>query len=381
MPWCSRSIVATVLAAAFVTTSNADGQTTSDFARWGLRLGLQEAYETNPSYGAAETDGDVVTRVGARLTGRAPFRRGRFELELDGGVVLYRNFTDLSQTTWGVGASAARSLSRQTSLELSAHSSRTYARDYAVLQESGVVPAYALTRGEGLSASLRHAVSRSTLGQLELRADRFQFESAGLQNGSTLSVNGDLGRALRRRTSLGLAGEYQRTSSFGPTFEVEEIRAYCRSGTGYLSVDLDAGLGRYRPTGSLWQTTPTGGVGAAVHAGRYVATAQLGRRVGQTYGLGTIGLSRAAAFGLSLAVSRRLGLGLRADDTLELAGFDLDRQGQAPRARAASLDLRYRLNRRVTLIGSYSYWSRTDGALDSQGQSIAASVSGEFRRR
>jgi len=369
----TRGVV--VAALAFVAmTGAAFAQAARAEPPWVLNLGVQEAYESNSEYGAVEGEDEFVTHAGARLGRRFPVKRGGLEVDLDAGATVYHRLTGLNRFTWGAAAVGTRRLSRRALLQVEARSSLGFARDNARLDETGLLPPNALTRSDSGAISLRHHFSRTLEGHLEGRGERFEFDSPALPDGSSVRVRSSLDRLGRGTSRIGLSAEYERTSSFHQTIEIERLfGGWSVAVARGVSLSFEAGVGRYRPIGSSGGTfTPTGALGAARRFGRHAVSARLARRIEQTYGLGTVGVSRIVSVGYGFALGARLGLFANAYDVRVNGSSVTDVR---PEGRSVSAGTRYDLTRRLTARATYSYASRANGLDERRSHTVMLSLS------
>jgi hypothetical protein len=345
---------------ALLTAGTALAQTVTTNPPWTLDLGVQESYQSDVFYSAVGGEDDFVTHLGAGLGHDFPVKRGSLALRLNAGGAIYRTFTNLNRFTWGAAAQGARQLSRRAVLDGEAASFFGYVREVASLTETSNLPPYAITRTDSGGASLRYSVSRTSQFNVNVRAQRYTFDTPGLRDGSSVRVGTGYDHNLTRGSQLGGIAEYERTTTFGRNVDIE--RLYVRWSDAplrSLSLVLEAGVGRFglADTGG-GEVTPTGSASSAFHFRRHTATAAVGRRVGQNYGLGTIGVSRTISLGYAVGLGARSGLtvgaqDIRASGPVATALF--------PHTRSLTAGFHCELPYRLAAGATYTYWGRGDG--------------------
>lgn len=355
---------------------------------WLLSFYGREAYETNVEYSPVGGQDDFITEAGARLLRRFPVKRGRLDLALDGGVLLYRSHTELNRFTWTASADGARNLSRRASVEVNVRSSQGYARDNPVLGQTGVVPSYALTRTDSGALSLRYRFSRVWEWRLGAEGSRYDFRSPGLQNGGTATARAHIQRAVGPASILGASADYERTASGGQKYEIERVFGVWRHTVARsVAVRLEAGLAGYRLLGTSGGTaipgtttvTPTGAAEAAGRFGHHTVAVRLAREVGQTYGLGAVGASYDVRIGYGLRLGPRLDLTAGGDYTRLLAG--VPPVGAPTAAARVNAGARHELGHGWALQADYSYWHWYDARADWGGHTTALSIRRRFAWR
>jgi hypothetical protein len=372
-----------ILLAAFAATTGIAGTAgaqTSGLARpWTLTLGLQEGYETNPRYTGGHEGGSFVTRLNAALGRRFPGRRRSFAIDLDGGTALYGSSTAGSQLNWGVGARGTTRPFRKATLDLGLRSAEGYWRD-AVATEGGLPP-YTRTRTDGAAASFRYRLGGSLEGRLEARGDRYRFPSGGFEEGSSVLGRGALSRALGQDAKAGVTAEWERTQTYGQEFGIVRLLANGQRRVGRVLLSADGGLSSYRTRGAATptETAPTGTVSAAGRWGRHTFVALAGRRVGQQYGLGAVGVSRSFSLGYGFTLSRRLGFTTSASADQFLSGTYGG--SRPPDTQYVAAGLSCRLTRRLNAQAAYAFWRAGGSGSQSESHTISAGVSRAFSWR
>jgi hypothetical protein len=347
-------------------------------APWTLDLYAQEAYESNAQYSLVGGEEAFVTRLDARLGRRFPIRRGRLEVGLSAGGVLYHAEVGRSGFTWGATAAGAWPFSRRTELQLEAASSLGYARQYAALDATGVVPPYALTRTDSGGASFRYGFSRDLRGYVHFSAEQYDFDSASLQDGSTVGVRVGVDQGESRRSTIGGGAAYSRSSTLGRNLEVvRAFAAWTVMPVRDLELRLEAGVGRFGPFDAAEATVrPTLSAEANVRFGRHSASARVAQYIGQTYGLGSIGVNRVFSLGGNFALGPRLDLVVSA---LESRLADASAPTVAfPNGRTLSAGVRYELPAHLAMGLTYSYWARGDESVSWRNHTVALTLGRRF---
>jgi hypothetical protein len=326
---------------------------------WTFDVGAQEGYESNAQYTAFSGQSSFVTRLGTRLGRRFPVRRGSLEVGLSAGAALYGSVTDLSRFTWGVAAVGSRQLSRRAEVAVDAASWLGYARDFAPVDETGLLPPYALTRTDGGGASFRYGVSRSLRANVDVSAERYTFDSPTLVDGSTVLVRLGADHGRSRLWRVGGAVEYERTTTFGRDVDVGRLYAgWNGSPVRNLSLSLQAGVGRFGPhDSSEGSVRPTLTAAAAWRFRRNSVSGRVSQYVGQNYGVGTTGFSRAVSVRGDFRLSPRLSLSVGAQET-RLTEATLP--GVLPDGHSISAGLSGPLPHGLEASLFYSYWGRSD---------------------
>jgi hypothetical protein len=327
---------------------------------WILGVDAQQSYESNIQY-RPDGDDDFVTRAGATLRRHLESRRGRLDLELGAGGLLYRTHSELDLFTWSVAVDGTRQLSRRSSLQAEARSSQGYARETVLLDQT-LVPPYAVTRTDSGAVSWLYHLARDLEGRLEAEGDHVDFSSPGFVNGWTVTARARVEQASERAWGLGGATEYERTSNAGVRYEIERLFGIWRSNLARgLSTRLEAGVAGFRVLDSPdprldldTHLTPMATAELAGQLGRSTLAVRLAREIDQTYGLGTVGVT----YDARLAYTLRLGSRVDAFATGDYARF---LSGSAPlggptRALRTTAGARYVLSDGWALQADYSYW-------------------------
>ena len=380
-----RTLAAIALA---LGAASAAAQTAKPADAWTLTVRAEGAYESNPLYTAAEVQDDFVTRWGAGVSRRLGSKRGHLEVDFEGGMLAYRTYGELDRFTWGAGLRGTRRLSRRVSLGVDARGSQGYARDNPLATEAGVIPPYALTRTDAGNASLTYQLSRGWQGRLRVHGERFDFGSAALQNGWTAVARAGMQHGSSRSSTTGAYAELERTSTAGLEYGIQRLAAtWGGTLTRGLTAELEAGAAIYRvvggtsgdPATDAARVTPTAGVGVDVRVRRHSLGARLERRVGQTYGLGTVGISRVASLEYGLELRARFGVAARAELTRVLSAAAV----AEPLTRADNFNagVRYGLTRLVTVRLDYSFWRRGEAGVEPRGHTVALSAGRRFSWR
>ena len=375
----SWSLFAVVVATTGM-ASTAVAQTSGLARPWTLSLNLQQAYETNAQYIAGDQGGSFVTRLNAGLGRRFPGKRRQFAIGLDGGVSFYGSSAEGSQLTWGVAAQGTLRPSRKTTVAFGLRSSEGYWRDNP--DALGELPPYTRTRSDGATASVRYRLDPSLEGHLEVRGDRYGFPSNDFEDGWSVLGRGALSRALGQSARAGLAAEWERTSTYGQELR---HRAVARERPGASrarrAAPADGGLASYRSADLAGpaEVTPTVTLGAVTRVGRHTFSTQVGRRVGQQYGLGSVGVSRFLSIAYDYSVSRRFRVAAGASVDQFISG---SYPGAAPPdTQSVGAGVSYRVTRRLAARLDYAFWRSESLGGRSENHTVTAGVSRAFSWR
>jgi hypothetical protein len=349
--------------------------------KWALELYAQEAYQSNARYAVVGGDEAFVTRLHASLGRQFPLKRGRFQVGMSSGVALYHASRGQDRITWGVSAAGAWPFARRAELALDAASSLGFAHEFVALDATGVVPAYALTRTDRGGASFRYGFSRALRGHLDFNAERFDFEAVSLQDGSTMGVRVGVDHGKSRRSTIGVGAAYGRSTTGGRNLEVGRVFAgWNGEPVRNLTLRLEAGVGRFGPFDAPGGTIrPTLLAQADVRFGRHSVSARVSQYIGQTYGLGSIGVNRVFSLGGNFALGRRLDL---VASVLESRlSQTTATTGAFPNGRTLSAGLRYELPGGLNAGLTYSYWARGDETVVWRNHTVALSLGHRFAWR
>lgn len=360
-------------------TSNAAAQTSGLARPWTLSLNLQGAYETNAQYRAGDQGGSFVTRFNAGLGRRFPGKRRQFAISLDGGVSFYGSPDEDSQMNWGVAAQGTLRPSRKTTVAFGLRSSEGYWRDNP--DALGELPPYTRTRSDGATASVRYRLDPSLEGHLEVQGDRYAFPSNDFEDGWSVLGRGALSRALGQSARAGLAAEWERTSTYGQDYDIVRLLADGQGRLGRVVLLVEGGLASYRyaDLAGPAEVTPTVTLGAVNRVGRHTLSAQVGRRVGQQYGLGSVGVSRflSIAYGYSLSRRVRVTAGGSVDQFISgsYAG------ATPPDTQSVGAGASYRVTRQLAARLDYAFWRNQGLGGSSEYHTVTAGVSRAFSWR
>ncbi len=363
---------------------------------WMLDLAVQGDYESSVPFAPVLGEDDYVSRVNGRLAHAFALRRGTLEIGADGGGAFYRTVTGLNRFTWAAYVTGQQRLARRLSATLQARSAQAYARDDPRLTLAGTLPPLVPTRSDTGLVDVRWEFTRSWRLAGEGRIESFRFGSYQpvsadgttpaaevtpppgsvsqpplvLRDGWTAAGRTMLEHLWSRRTSLGTAFQYERTSTLGQTVEV--LSAFATANLPLMR-DLDlraeggvartggltpvAGVALAQPVASSDnQFTPAGLAALAWHGGSHALDLELARRVQQAYGVGTIGIARSGTLTYVLLLHRAVKFNL-SGTLAQNEGIDSSLQSRS-RSVAAGFD--FALPGGLAARTTYSYWSMVD---------------------
>jgi hypothetical protein len=211
--------------------------------RWDLRLGLEQAFDTNVFFGrgvsvSSEPQSDFVTRLRAALSRSRTGARGSLSLAAGASAFAYARLSEFN----GVAATGTvrGSYAATPRLELSlAESFETgYARDLRALSDEGLLLPRVRSNRNDASLGLRLATSSrgSLLGLV--RHEWLSFDSAEFSDDTELGARLGASRALTANHSLSLTYGYQLGRAGRPALPVRETTTHSLSAS--WSGDLDA---------------------------------------------------------------------------------------------------------------------------------------------
>jgi hypothetical protein len=345
--------------------------------RWRLDLLAEEAYESNVFYGPFEGTDDFVTSGNLRLSRVFSPRRTRILLSAEGGGAAYRTVDQLNRFTWGGLVDLRHDFTRRSRVELQGRTVRGYMRDFQV-DDPGVLPPYALMRTDAGTAELRHGLSRTIGLQVTGHAERFDFESPTLRDGSSWGGALELDRNWAGdRYAAGIAGEYESSKTRGVTYRIVRTVALWRGEPRPgLAFRLRGGIASFGihgqplspdgtpapadpedpPTPQESELTPTADASVSGRFGRHTFGLRAARTVAQGYGLGVVGVYGTVYLDYTLTLGPVLlgaGGGLTRSYLSTQPG-PLD----PPDTRLAYGNLRWNATRTTALVLAYSYWQR-----------------------
>jgi hypothetical protein len=321
-------------------------------ARWAFRLRLQESYDSNAEFAAAEGQGSFEDQVGAGLTLRLAGRRGELSLSGDGWGHRYHSLDGSDGFNYVTGLSGSHRFSPRVTGRLRASFSDNVTRYDRQLLDAGLQLPLTRTQTVDTGAALAFQLTAKTTFTTEGRYERASFDAAGLVDAQQWSGGVSLARALSSTDRLSLSYVRRDIRREGGERRVHDLFAgWGRTLARRLSAELVAGASHRPAVGALAARTDFYGSAGLNYTfqhgslqGRYRHT------LGEAYGLGRERIADVVSAGLARRFGRRL------DATLG-AGYGFSRDPLDPtfryRAQNASAGLSLALARELRLNASY----------------------------
>jgi hypothetical protein len=328
--------------------------------RWKLSLGLDGGWDSNVLFSAQNVSGDALTRLVAKLDRTWAGRRGHLALSGEGRGSLYRRVSELDHVTRAGEADALYLVSRRVAVRLRGGVRTGYASEMVSLTEAGLLLPPVLSHANDVQGSVSYAVSRRTTASLDAQREAVSFDSPSLVGGSMLRTGLTLGRELGRADTLALTAQYQRSAALSEHSNTQTLfGSWSRALGPAVRIRVHAGASRYQPLASpAFRTTPVGGAALDARRGPHALEVRYDRSVDLAYGVGRVRINRLVSGQYSLAVTRRLGLDLRA---VRSRGRDADESPFVLRSSEAAGGFRFALAPDLAMVGTYT-WLRSEQA-------------------
>ena len=344
---------------------------------WSYSANAQGGWESNPIFESTEDPASWRTRMGVGLGYQTSGRRSAFAANANGGGTLYYNLDGRDTYYYSGALSWMRRFSPRTTFSLSEDLTNDYTQRSPLLVGEGILLPLERALTSRTTANVRQTLT-PRLG-LEVRGqyDHVDFDSPTLSDGDQIEIQAALNRRLGERQALSLSYQFLSSKSGG-----QPPRNYHSGYVGWsdrlsLTTNVNVNLGFTalpQPDGS-WSFIPSAlaRLNTLNARTRTRIEVRYEHRANQAYGFGEDRIADMASLVASRPFSRKLSgnLGFNytfsKDTNPDLTSFRYSTQN-------LNAGLGYRVNRRIGLDLSYSYFRSTQGSLPIDDHTVTLGV-------
>jgi len=336
--------------------------------RWDILLRAGETWESNPFFRPGDTETTFAGLAGAEGSFSRFTPRSRFGARAGGDITRYHSL-ERTYTGGNAGLDFSRRLSSKVRLALADTAESRWARDSALLVNSGLY--YGTQRVFTNRANLQlgyQATPRTTL-TIDARHEYVSFDTPAQADGRQAAATVMLGRQITPRQTIGANYGYATSWSRGLRFDHHTAFGSWAGGLGQRwAAALAAGAIRSLSSGQWYPYA------SAQLTGDFRTTklyAQVSHGLSMAYGFGLERESTIGSVGLAQRFGRRV---------LVSAAAGIDRStalgGPVLTTRGANIggNARFTLSRHFFLSALGSYWRRETDAIPAIPDTLASRV-------
>jgi hypothetical protein len=323
--------------------------------RWMLALDLEQGWESNVRFSAADDRGDFHGRVGLVAARVWQMPRTRLAVTGGGGATLYRELTDQNRATYALGADVDRRLTRRLDGRLGVAYQTALTRSLTTTANAGLELPPVLGHTAEATGKASYLLSPTTTVTLDSRYTDVWFDSTILVGGRTVASRLTMGRQVGSASTLALGYEHQLSSSRDGDANGHTMFGEWRLRPGRtMTARLMAGVTRAQSLGTS-EPPPLSAVGAAELRAQFASDAlgaSVERSVSQGFGLGRVVATTRFATGYDRRLGRDWSVALRADYAWSEDPAD---RTFSLRSGDGTFDVRYQLARDFTAtVGAFA---------------------------